>query len=162
MPKGEDHSELDILDSLEISDEPNRPSLRDIFLHKSDADADIILLSNYLQDRLAEGHGEMLFDLGSEDTGESLDFSIADWDNALARLRIAASRSNADTRILLTRNVGGDNEVGPSTSKGKAISGKLLIRKKPKDIDDVIETRIAVVGNGAVIDSHSSARRKLN
>jgi len=123
--------------------------LRDLLLDTS-ADAEDILqqLSDAVQSRILEGHGEALFDLGQEDNGESMGFSKEQWDAAWDRLRRAAGMVNADCRILMTRNVGGEEEVGPLNEKYKDATGKVLIRQKPETVEEVIETRIAVVGNG--------------
>ena len=99
--------------------------------------------------RLEEGHGETLFDLGLEDNGDVMAFTKEDWDFALARLQHTAQAISADCRILATRGVGGEEEVeGEKKSKDKGVYGKLIIRRRPESVDDVIETRIAVVGNG--------------
>lgn len=113
-----------------------------------DAEVTLQQLSNVLQDRLLEGHGEALFDLGQEDNGETMDFSREQWDVALDRIRRAASILRAECRILLTRNVGGQEEAETRDEKDKSSTGKILVRQEPQTIDDVIETRIAVVGNG--------------
>ena len=105
-------------------------------------------LAEYLSGRLAEGHGEALFDLGLEDNGDSMNFSKEEWDVALERLGAVCEDLKADYKVLMTRNVGGEVEVGPVNGKEKGASGKLMLRKRPESVDDVIETRIAVVGNG--------------
>ena len=69
------------------------------------------------------------------------------WDLALGRIKAAAKALNADCRILLTHNVGGPEEAETKNEKSKGLDGKLLIRQSPASIEDVIETRIAVVGN---------------
>jgi GTPase len=104
-------------------------------------------LSKALSRRLLEGHGEALFDLGQEDNGESMGFSKEQWDVAWCRLQRAATALKADCRLLMSRNVGGEEDVGPLNEKDKTCSGKVMIRQKPKTVEDVIETRIAVVGN---------------
>lgn len=143
----EEHAELDILDSLNLSDEPVSPALKHLFLDKSnDADESVSLLTGFVNGRLEEGHGEALFDLGLEDNGDSMNFDKNDWDFALARLHSVTESLGADYRILMTKNVGGDDEVDVSP-KEKACSGKLMIRRRPNSVDNVIETRIAVVGN---------------
>lgn len=143
----EEHAELDILDSLNLSDEPVSPALKHLFLDKSnDADESVSLLTGFVNGRLEEGHGEALFDLGLEDNGDSMNFDKNDWDFALARLHSVTESLGADCRILMTKNVGGDDEVDVSP-KEKACSGKLMIRRRPNSVDNVIETRIAVVGN---------------
>lgn len=75
-------------------------------------------------------------------------FSKEDWDFALARIGTVCEQIKADYNVLMTRNVGGDAEVGPLNGNKTAVSGKLLLRHRPQSVDDVIETRIAVVGNG--------------
>ncbi|KAG9876327.1 GTP-binding protein 1, partial [Aureobasidium melanogenum] len=111
-----------------------------------DADESLSLLTGFVNGRLEEGHGEAMFDLGLEDNGDSMNFDKNDWDFALARLHTVIESLGADYQILMTKNVGGDNEVDVSP-KEKACSGKLMIRRRPNSVDNVIETRIAVVGN---------------
>lgn len=48
----------------------------------------------------------------------------------------------------MTRNVGGPEEADVRNEKEKGCVGKILIRQEPETVEDVIETRIAVVGNG--------------
>ena len=124
--------------------------LKDLLLDEGPHAEDTLgQLSNVLQTRMLDGHGETLFDLGQEDRGESMHFSKTQWDVALDRLRRAATLQRADCRVLLTRNVGdGEEEVGPLNDKDKYCSGKVMLRQQPETVDDVIETRIAVVGNG--------------
>ena len=154
----EDHAELDIIDSLGLSDTSTQVRLKDLLLDTSeDAEVTLQQLSNVLQGRILEGHGETLFDLGQENNGESMAFSKEQWDIALDRIRQAASILNADCRILLTHNVGGPEEAASKNEREKGVCGKIMIRQKPMTVEDVIETRIAVVGNGMA--SHRRAKR---
>jgi GTPase len=145
----EDHAELDIIDTLNLAESSAHVRLKDSLLDTS-SEGEITLqqLSDLLQNRLLEGHGETLFDLGQEDNGESMEFSKEQWDIALDRIRRAASFLRAECRVLLTRNVGGAEEAETVNDKDKSATGKLLIRQKPETTEEVIETRIAVVGNG--------------
>ena len=147
----EDHPELDILDSLNLADAPAHVRLKELLLDTGD-DQEVTLqqLSGIVQNRLLEGHGEALFDLGQEDNGETMAFSKEQWDVALDRIRRASKILKAECRILITRNVGGPEEAEAKNEKDKSCTGKLLIRQVPEMTEDVIETRIAVVGNGAV------------
>ena len=77
-----------------------------------------------------------------------MQFSKEQWDVALDRIRRASNFLKAECRILLTRNVGGPEEAEVRNEKEKGCVGKLLIRQEPETVEDVIETRIAVVGNG--------------
>ena len=142
----EDHDELAIIDQLGLSDDtvPRIP-LRTLLLDPSDEHR--THLADYLKARLAEGHGETLFDLGLEDNGDSIGFDKAQWDDALKKLEEVCNELGADCKLLITRNVGGDAEVGPANAKDKSACGKLILRKRPDSVNDCIETRIAVVGN---------------
>ncbi|KAL8908150.1 MAG: hypothetical protein Q9207_000973 [Kuettlingeria erythrocarpa] len=144
----EHHAELDILDTLNLAETSDHVRLKVLLLDTGD-DAEVTLqqLSNVLQDRLLEGNGEALFDLGQEDNGETMNFSKEQWDVALDRIRRAASILRAECRILLTRNVGGSEEAEDINEKDRSCTGKILIRQTPETTEDVIETRIAVVGN---------------
>ena len=97
---------------------------------------------------MAEDHGEVLFDVGLEDSGDSMGFSKENWDFALERIGIVCEQIKADYKLLMTRNVDSDVEVGPRDAKDTGASGKMILRQRPENVDDVIETRIAVVGNG--------------
>jgi hypothetical protein len=150
----EDQSELDFLESLGLSDGATSIRLRDLLLKEpTDADAGESLekLVDVLRVRIDEGHGECLFDLGLENNGESMGLTKEQWELSVERLKEAATKINADCRLLLTRNVGGDVEATSIDAKEKGCVGKVLMRRKPDTVEDVIETRIAVVGNGISI-----------
>lgn len=145
----EQHSELDFLDTLDLPDALQRPRLKELLLgRETDDEESLRHLSEVVEARLAEGHGETLFDLGLEDDGQSMHFSKEQWDVALDRLRRASALVGAECRILLTKNAGGAEESEIKNEKDSSVSGKLLVRRNPETIEDVIETRIAVVGNG--------------
>ncbi|KAI9740248.1 MAG: hypothetical protein M1834_004826 [Cirrosporium novae-zelandiae] len=143
-----DQNELDFLDKLDLLDISNHPPIRDLLLDTS-ADEGVTAseLAQLLDERMREGHGETLFDLGLDDKGESLDFDKTQWDISLNRIHQAANTLNAECRMLLTRNVGGELEAETVNEKEKGLTGRMIIRQTPASIDDVIETRIAVVGN---------------
>ncbi|KAK4043832.1 P-loop containing nucleoside triphosphate hydrolase protein [Parachaetomium inaequale] len=142
----EHHEELDdILDSLDLSDPAPRVRLRELLLSPA-GDADTLeKLAGIVKERLLEGHGEAVFDIGFENSGESMQLSRDDWDVAHKRLAEAAKKLRADTQLLLTKNVGGELDGAPT--KDGDCSGKVMIRQAPDTVEEVIETRIAVVGN---------------
>lgn len=148
----EEHSELDALDALDLNDNAPPAPLRDLLSGGSDGEADSAGLDAQLlelvQARIDEGHGETMFDLGQEDNGDTMKFTKDQWEHALDRVRTVASILDADCRILLTRNVGGEVEAGPLSEKDASATGKIMIRRRSKGDGDVIETRIAVIGNG--------------
>jgi GTPase len=144
----EEHAELDILDQLGLSDAPNTAKLKDLLLGTSpDGENSLQLLAGVVQARIDEGHGETMLDVGIEDNGESMGFDLAQWNTALERLQEAANTIPAHCRVLLTYNVGGPEEAKTKNEKLKGACGKVLIRQVPDRVEEVIETRIAVVGN---------------
>ncbi|KAJ9650880.1 hypothetical protein H2198_009820 [Neophaeococcomyces mojaviensis] len=144
----DDHAELDIIDHLGLSDAPNQVKLKDWLLDTSDdAGATLQQLTGLVQARIDEGHGETLFNLGQEDNGDIMGFTKEQWKRALSRTTEAAKALNADLRLLLTYNVGGEVDAAPPNAKDTACYGKVLIRQHPNTPEEVIETRIAVVGN---------------
>jgi len=80
-------------------------------------------------------------------------FTEDQWKFALERIQFACEKIKADYKMLMTRNVGGDVEVGPRNAKELGLSGKMILRQQPQSVDDVIETRIAVVGNGECLQA---------
>jgi len=150
----ESHAELDILDSLDLSDETANIRLKHLLLDEEQATTSesTVQLRKLIDARLDEGHGEVLFDIGLEDNGDPMGFEQKDWDIAYARVLGCAKDEKADVRLLMTRNVAtiaGERvvEVDTTESKDRSCSGKVMIRRIPQSVDDVIETRIAVVGN---------------
>ncbi len=104
-----------------------------------------------LLDRIHEGLGEAVFELGYEISGESMNLTLGEWNTAYARLEQAADALNAKCQLLLTHNVGGEAEAASTTAnpgKNKSCSGKVLVRRASPKVEETIETRIAVVGNG--------------
>jgi GTPase len=102
-------------------------------------------------ERLEEGFGETVFELGFEHNGDSMNLQLDEWNRAYDRLVEAAKKVQGSSQLLITHNVGGDKELATApakAAKAKGCNGKVLLRKIPSRIEDVIETRIAVVGNG--------------
>lgn len=135
------------MDELGLDDD-SKPHIRLKTLLTDPAEEHVVALADHIKQRLAEDHGEVLFDVGLEDNGDSMGFSKDDWAFALERIGVVCEQIKADYKILMTKNVGGDVDVGPGDGKEMGASGKIILRKRPESVDDVIETRIAVVGNG--------------
>ncbi|OHE92147.1 elongation factor Tu GTP binding domain-containing protein [Colletotrichum orchidophilum] len=147
-PPEHQHAELDeLFDNLDLAEPTPSVRLKDLLLGTDD-DATLQKLEAVIQERILEGHGETVFELGFENNGESMGLSIEQWDKAYDRLKEAAKRIRSDCHTLITKNVGGEVEA-PSAQSGKDshCSGKIMIRQTPATVEDVIETRIAVVGN---------------
>ncbi|EQK99147.1 hypothetical protein G6O67_001400 [Ophiocordyceps sinensis] len=148
-PADHHHEELDeLFDNLDLDDTAPRIPLKDLLLGSDDES--LQRLTDVVAERIAEGMGETVFELGLEDSGDSMQLTREQWDSAYKRLAGAAKGVGADCGLLLTKNVGGDVEAastGGQTAKDSACSGQVLIRRVPPKVEDVIETRIAVVGN---------------
>ncbi|KAF2161338.1 hypothetical protein M409DRAFT_28375 [Zasmidium cellare ATCC 36951] len=147
-PKQE-HAELDILDTLDLADDKPKVRLKDLLFDQTDTKEDSVKqLEGLINDRLDEGRGECLFDVGLEDNGDSQLLTEPEWESALARLKEVLEKLKADWKVLMTKNVpNSEVDVGNETKKERGCVGKLMIRRRPTDVDDTIETRIAVVGN---------------
>jgi GTPase len=144
------HEELAILDELGLAEESVVIRLKELLLASGDGDDAVSKkkqLTEYIHDRLEKDNGETFLDIGLEDVGESMEFSLAQWKAAIARVEECAAADSADISVLLSRNVGGDVDVGPFNSKDTFCSGKVLIRRRAASPSDAIETRISVVGN---------------
>jgi GTPase len=143
----EEHTELDILNSLDLADTSPSVRLKELLLNNDDET--LVKLENLLELRIEEGHGETVFEIGFENNGDSMGLSKEEWDVAVKRLVQAAKKVGADCQVLLTKNVSGEANPPESVGGEKEMdcSGKILVRQHPATVEEVIETRIAVVGN---------------
>jgi len=121
--------------------------MRELLLAPDEDESLLKKLGEVVAERVEEGHGEAVFDLGFENNGDTLGLSKAEWGLAYDRLARAAKLAHADCQTLLTRNVG-DEAAVETKSKEKDCTGKIMVRRVPATVENVIETRIAVVGNG--------------
>lgn len=156
------HAELDeLFDNLDLVDSAPRVSLKRMLLGSDDDSLN--QLTEVLTEHLAENYGESVFEIGYEPNGDSMKLSLEEWNHAYERLELAAKQVRSDCDLLLTKNVGGDKEAASTAEKppkDKSCSGKILIRQNPAKNEDVIETRIAVVGNGRMLNSAGCCRTK--
>ena len=156
----EEHDELDIIDALDIADSAPRPRLRELLLDTSDSEATTLeRLEDILRERIDEGNGETLFELGLEDNGEPMGFTKDECSVAWGRLRSAAKTLSADCKILLSKHAGLGEEVESAGGKDQSATAKVMVRRRPDTVDDVIELRIAVVGNGKLEHALHCCRR---
>jgi hypothetical protein len=143
------HDELSALDALDLEDSNAAPiRLKALLLDVStEAEESLTNLKDWVSSRLVEGKGEALLDLGVEENGDSMNFTKEEWEIALQRLRDAAKLDGADINVLVTKNVGDSIDESTKKDRVKGCQGKVLVRRRAVTINDVIETRIAVVGN---------------
>ncbi|KAJ3481243.1 hypothetical protein NLG97_g7870 [Lecanicillium saksenae] len=145
----EHHEELDeLFDTLDLADTAPRIHMKSLLLGADDEST--TQLQKIILERIEEGLGEAILELGYENNGDSMNLTLDEWNIAFTKLEVAAKNVDAVCQLLLTNNVGGEAEA-PSTAaaatKGKSCTGKVLLRRAPKKVEEAIETRIAVVGN---------------
>ncbi|CZT52268.1 probable GTP-binding protein 1; G-protein 1 [Rhynchosporium secalis] len=146
----EEHSELDILDTLNLADSSPSVRLKELLLTRNEET--FTKLVSLLETRIEEGHGETIFEIGFENNGESMQLGKDEWDTCMKRLREATVKVRCDCQVLVTKHVGGEEEAESTKEitgkeKYRDCSGKILVRQHPATVEEVVETRIAVVGN---------------
>ncbi|KAH0602791.1 uncharacterized protein H6S33_008441 [Morchella sextelata] len=140
----DEHDELSILETLGLSDD-TQPSvgMRDLLLGPQEENGP--KLKELIASRIAEGRGETLFDVGLDNTTEEpMGFTKEEYELAMKSVKAAVLELKASITVLITHNLGLDGEE-PSDDKGA--SSMLLIRKQPESLEDLLEIRVAVVGN---------------
>lgn len=138
-----DHDELSILETLGLADSAPAHSLRDLLLSPDGKPK----LKELLEKLCQEGRGECLFDVGTEVSLESCGFTREEWEMAMERVRDVAGEMEAGVTMLMTKGVGGEVEVGEE-KEGEGVSAKVLVRRRPRSMEELLEIRVAVVGNG--------------
>lgn len=141
----DEHDELSIIETLGLSDD-TQPSarIRDLLLGPQDENGP--KLKDLIASRLAEGRGETMFDVGIDNTTEEpMGFTKEEHDYAMKSIKGVAAGLKASITILITHNLEIDGEEPPDD---KGVSSMLLIRKQPESLEDLLEIRVAVVGNG--------------
>lgn len=130
-------------------------------------------LVKILGDRVQEGGGECLFDLGVEDDGTSMHLSKEDYGLALETVRKVADRLECDATVLHERNTlalntttssantnasgstaslnSSSTNVSTSPSSSSSSSpecyGYILIRQRAGNVEKMLEIRVACTGN---------------
>ena len=153
----DEFDELSFIDNLGLNDdEASHAKLKDQLLRTAPG------FDEMLKARLEEGRGETLFDLGYENSGDSMKFTKDQYDKAYVTLVEAAKKFHAECSILHTVNLGveseppsgkdDENPAGSANSKppagGDGCRSKVMVRQVPATMEDLLEIRVAVVGNG--------------
>ncbi|CAO3683405.1 unnamed protein product [Umbelopsis ramanniana] len=115
-----------------------------------------------IEDRLVEGHGEFMMEIGVEDDGSPMNLSDEDLKYALTNLEKILVEVDADYAIMDERNISENpfpeiktkyvtEEKAPEEAKKSELPitkvAHIMIRKKNPTIDSILEIRVAVVGN---------------
>ncbi|KAJ3228142.1 hypothetical protein HK099_006022 [Clydaea vesicula] len=94
-------------------------------------------LTTQMKWRLAEGHGEMLYEIGVADNGTLVGLSDEDLIASIATLKIMASQLSAEITVVSEKLVEGT---------GRKVA-EILVRKGFNALDHFLEIRIAIIGN---------------
>ncbi|KAJ3078619.1 GTP-binding protein 1 [Quaeritorhiza haematococci] len=157
-------------DQVDLEDgSPKRPAKE---MYVSPTDEDLATIVHQLDERIRDGQGETVFDVGVQQDGTSMDLTEGEFTAFVETLKSAANKLDSDVTIIHRRNVPilassssssgatSSSTNGSSTSISSTLStsttsltstgfsyGHVLIRQRPGDVEKILEIRIAVVGN---------------
>nr|CAD7258932.1 unnamed protein product [Timema shepardi] len=93
-----------------------------------------VTLQNLLKERLRDGHGETIFDIGIGEDGDESGLETDQYEASLATLESLSIALDADCVLLRQRKI------------DQGLTGQYLVRQRV-DTQDFLEIRVAVVGN---------------
>nr|CAD7407342.1 unnamed protein product [Timema cristinae] len=93
-----------------------------------------VTLQNLLKERLRDGHGETIFDIGIGEDGDESGLEMDQYEASLATLESLSIALDADCVLLRQRKI------------DQGLTGQYLVRQRV-DTQDFLEIRVAVVGN---------------
>ncbi|KAI9030371.1 GTP binding protein [Hyaloraphidium curvatum] len=113
---------------------------------------DRLRLVDMLKQRVSEGMGECTLEIGTDEEGRSMRLTEAEFDTILGNVHAASDAINCDATVLHKRGFpeADGQPAAPAPGKQQASKGRsahLLVRQRPGNMEDVLEIRIAVVGN---------------
>ncbi|KAG0003822.1 hypothetical protein BGZ79_011039 [Entomortierella chlamydospora] len=149
-------------------------SLKEQFLNPTDSN--IESLQTLLAGRIREGSGETLFEIGIEEDGAPMNLTDEEYQTALSTVRTAATAVGAEIAVMYEQIPGAlpvpapdSKAVSPPAEAvsplAEAVSASsaaptaegdqaatfrrsyVMIRKIPKSVEELLEIRVAVVGN---------------
>ncbi|GJJ75822.1 hypothetical protein EMPS_08180 [Entomortierella parvispora] len=161
---------LDAFDMNDVDDplagfEAQRSGIKDISLKEQFLDpseSNVESLQTLLARRIREGSGETLFEIGIEEDGAPMNLTETEYQTALATVRTAAAAVGAEVAIMFEKNLGPTEKTSSTSTEtatvaltpaAPAVEGEtfktayLMIRKTPKSVEELLELRVAVVGN---------------
>ncbi|KAN0062925.1 hypothetical protein ACQY0O_004746 [Thecaphora frezii] len=97
-----------------------------------------VSLSDYIADRITREGGEFVLHVGSpqQNGGQPMSLSEAELDRAIANVAAASKAADSDSKLLHVE----------TTPDGERIA-HLMIRRIPASAEELVELRIAVIGN---------------
>ncbi|KAF9100957.1 hypothetical protein BGX27_000168 [Mortierella sp. AM989] len=162
---------LDDFDINDIDDplagfEAQRSGIKDLSLKEqflNPTESNIESLQTLLTARIREGSGETLFEIGVEEDGASMNLTDVEYQTALSTVRTAATAVGAEVAVMHEQIPGSpvpatdiaavptttDSASTPVTESDHATFRRsyVMIRKIPKSVEELLELRVAVVGN---------------
>ncbi|KAL0142639.1 P-loop containing nucleoside triphosphate hydrolase protein [Mucor lusitanicus] len=135
-----------MLDNLINSTQESNDStkaLKDILLNPTQQDIDY--LTNTIATRIDQGRGETLFEIGSEEDGSSMNLTPDEYNTCIDTIRLVTDKLHADFANIDELNI-----LDPTAKPANAATSDvhhLMIRKRPQSVQDLLEIRVAVVGN---------------
>ncbi|RCH95917.1 hypothetical protein CU098_003127, partial [Rhizopus stolonifer] len=136
-----------MLDTLIDSDTHNKEyhhtTLKDILLNPTEQNVNY--LTQLLSGRIEQGRGETLFEIGTDEDGSSMHLTKEDYATCIKTITQVTEKLDADFA-----NIDDLDELDPTkvkTNKNENVVAHLMIRKRPKSVQDLLEIRVAVVGN---------------
>ncbi|KAF9965898.1 hypothetical protein BGZ70_003852 [Mortierella alpina] len=141
-------------------------SLKDQFLNPTESNVES--LQTLLAARIQEGSGETLFEIGVEEDGTPMKMNDTEYQTALSTVRTAAAAVGAEVAVMFEKSAADstappipDNQdkdasliptepsATPAADADQALfkSSYVMVRKTPKSVEELLELRVAVVGN---------------
>ncbi|KAJ3103986.1 GTP-binding protein 1 [Phlyctochytrium planicorne] len=146
---------FDTFGKLEDGQGINSPHLKQLYLKGDEASFDSLF--KHVEGRMRQGQGETIVELGVEDDGTSMNLTEEEYKTALAVLTKVADKLKSDVTLLherrnliLSTTTESDDAPVPaaaSSSISPYYFGHALVRQRPGSVEDLLELRIAVVGN---------------
>ncbi|CAO3571589.1 unnamed protein product [Mortierella alpina] len=169
-------SSLDDFDLNDMDDplagfEAQRSGIKDLSLKEqflNPTETNVESLQTLLAARIREGSGETLFEIGVEEDGTPMKLNDAEYQTALSTVRTTAAAVGAEVAVMFEKSAGDstapsipDNQdtdatliptetpVSAAADADQALfkSSYVMVRKTPKSVEELLELRVAVVGN---------------
>ncbi|KAF9958370.1 hypothetical protein BGZ72_000436 [Mortierella alpina] len=169
-------SSLDDFDLNDMDDplagfEAQRSGIKDLSLKEqflNPTESNVESLQTLLAARIREGSGETLFEIGVEEDGTPMNLSEVEYQTALSTVKTAAAAVGAEVAIMFEKTAGdstaasipdnqdkdaspilAESSVSPAVDADQSLfkSSYVMVRKTPKSVEELLELRVAVVGN---------------
>ncbi|CAO0798627.1 unnamed protein product [Mucor circinelloides] len=131
-----------LINSTQENSQPTK-ALKEILLNPTQQD--IAYLTDSISTRIDQGRGETLFEIGLEEDGTSMNLTQDEYNTCIETIRTVTDKLGADFA-----NIDELNTLDPTAKPANSSTSDvyhLMIRKRPQSVQDLLEIRVAVVGN---------------